>query len=130
MHEKDIVSRLNDVIEFARILKTMSCGFAVEHYDISKQNYSLLDEPNVDFVKIDGSKISESKDNHELQKLVKEVQEKDKNIIIGSIENPSIIAMLWGWGVRHYQGYYIEEPHESLDFNFGQAVDHQKNKLK
>jgi len=130
MSENDVVTKLNDVIAFSKSLKTMSCGFAIVNYGISNKNHSLLDELGVDFVKVDGSTINLSADNNELQTLVKEVQSKDKNIIVGSVDKPSIIAMLWEWGVRYYQGYYIEEPHESLDFNFSQAVGQQKNELK
>ena len=130
MRENDVVTRLDDVLKFSKSLKTMSCGFAIEHYGISNKNHSLLDDLDVDFVKVDGSTISLSEENNELQKLVNEVQSKDRNIIVGSVDNPSVLAMLWGWGVRYYQGYYIEEPHESLNFNFSQAVDEQKNELK
>ena len=129
MCEKDVVTRLDDVRKFTKSLKNMSCGFAIEHYAISNKNYTLLDELGVDFVKVDGSTISLSEDNNELQKLVKEVHSKDKNIIVGLVEKPSIIAMLWEWGVQYYQGFYIDEPHESLDFNFSEAVA-QQNKFK
>lgn len=127
--EKDVITRVSDVKAFSDSLKSLSCGFALEHFGSTNQNLKLLEELPVDYVKIDGSMISrlstDTAVRQELETLIKGIQLKNKNIIVGSVDNPTTMAMLWDWGVRLFQGYYIEEPHESLEFDFTRAVEFQ-----
>lgn len=125
MSEKDIVTRVSEVKDFANSLKNLSCGFAIEHFGSTNQHQTLLDEIQVDFVKINIPKTSQFMEadtaNNKLHKLIKYVQSKDKNIIASMVDDPRTVTMLWDWNVQYFQGYFIEEPHESLDFDFSQS---------
>ncbi|MDH5660289.1 MAG: EAL domain-containing protein [Gammaproteobacteria bacterium] len=125
LSEKDITNRVEQVKSFSHSLQNLSCGFAIEHFGSTNQHQSLINEISVNFVKIAMPKTSQfltdSSENSKLQKLIKEMQSKNINIIASMVDDPRIITLLWEWGVNYFQGYFIEEPHETLDFDFSQA---------
>jgi multidomain signaling protein FimX len=129
MSESKIVTRIKEVAKFSKALKELSCGFVINDFGSTDNSINLLDQLNIDYVKLSGLKIRqlETNDNtkKELKCLIKSIQAKDIKIIAGSVENPLTMALLWDWGVRFFQGQYIEKPHESLEFDFSRAVEHQ-----
>jgi multidomain signaling protein FimX len=129
MSEAKIVTRVKEVAKFSSALKELNCGFVINDFGSTDSSINLLDQLNIDYVKLSGLKISQLEENDntkkELKLLIKSIQAKGIKIIAGSVENPLTMALLWDWGVRFFQGQYIEEPHESLEFDFSRAVEHR-----
>lgn len=45
-------------------------------------------------------------------------------LIADAVDNPQTMALLWDWGVRNFQGYYVEEPQNTLDFDYKDFSPH------
>lgn len=127
MPEKDVVTRIKDVAQFATNLQKVNCGFAIEEFGTTHASRSLLNDISLDFVKV-GERFTQHlrKDAsvlEELRTLSKTAWEKGIEVIAGAVDNPQTMAMLWELGVRHFQGYYVEQAHESLEFDFRKAAE-------
>jgi len=50
--------------------------------------------------------------------LVETVHRYGAQVIATGIEDPGVIAQVWGCGVDYIQGYFIQPAGEGLDFDF------------
>ncbi|HMW49527.1 MAG TPA: hypothetical protein PKC70_14610, partial [Cellvibrionaceae bacterium] len=53
-----------------------------------------------------------------LADLVGQLHQLEKITIVPFVENASVLSKLWQSGVHFIQGYYLQGPAESMDFNF------------
>ena len=76
----------------------------------------------MDYVKLSGELInkihSDNQASIKLQNLIKKAQDANVEVIAGSLEDPKTLTLLWAWGVRYFQGYFIHSPNEELDYDF------------
>jgi len=74
------------------------------------------------FVKVDGSFTQDIQNNNEspdtLVELIKKLHEEDVTTVVPFVENASVLATLWQAGVHYIQGYYLQEPSKSMDYDF------------
>ncbi|UCE88636.1 MAG: EAL domain-containing protein, partial [Pseudomonadota bacterium] len=126
LSETDVAEHHAQAIAFAAGLERPRCACAINHFGSTAQSAQILDEVPAEYVKIHGpivNRILEDEAARErLEKLVRSAHEAGKEVIVGHVEDPRAIAMLWEWEVGHFQGYYIKKPHESLEFDFGGAL--------
>jgi EAL domain-containing protein (putative c-di-GMP-specific phosphodiesterase class I) len=50
--------------------------------------------------------------------LVETAHRRGAQVIATGIEDPAVIARIWGCGVDFVQGYFIQAAGEALDFDF------------
>ncbi len=127
MDEKDVLTRINRVSKFAKDLKKVNCGFAIGRFGNSESSLELLKTIPVDYVKIGDPFTTQLRHNSELrdrvESLAKAAWLKGIEVIAVGVDSPQTMAQLWDIGVRHFQGYYVEDPHESLEFDFRKAAE-------
>ena len=120
--EADMITRKKDTQKFITHLPKPTCQFAIDHFGSTEHSVELLKEFNINYVKLSGQLVNQiltSADAREkLQVLIQAAQEANVAIIAGALEDPKTLTMLWAWGVRHFQGYFIHSPNEELDYNF------------
>ncbi len=120
--EADIITRNKDTRKFITHLPRPTCQFAIDHFGSTEHSESLLEEFKVDYVKLSGELInkihSDNQASIKLQNLIKKAQDANVEVIAGSLEDPKTLTMLWAWGVRYFQGYFIHSPNEELDYDF------------
>ncbi len=125
MGEKDVVTHSKDVLTFAQGVKTLRCGFAIDHFGTTDASVRLLEEIPVDYVKLRDTVLNDFMVNDEKRKQVVELIAQAKNrgveVIACSIENPASISALWNMGARYFQGYFIKEPDSGLKYDFSDA---------
>lgn len=128
--EADIITRKTDTQKFISHLPRPICQFAIDHFGSTEHSISLLNEFTVDYVKLSGILINQiltSADARDkVQALIKIAQAANVAVIAGALEDPKTLTMLWAWGVRHFQGYFIHSPNEELDYNFA-SNEHSLN---
>jgi len=120
--ESEVVTRMQEVKKFISMIEYPTCMFAIDHFGTTSKSMSLLDALRVDHVKITGEMVNaiqhDTDKRRELKQLIEQVHAKNVDVIVGSMEDPQTLAMMWSWGVRHFQGYFIRNPQETMDFDF------------
>ncbi len=120
--EADILTRERDTHKFITHLPRPTCQFAIDHFGSTEYSLQLLEEFKVDYVKLSGALISQIQADPQVRKkvqqLVEKAQQADVAVIAGSLEDPKTLTMLWSWGVRYFQGYFIHSPNAELNYDF------------
>lgn len=120
--EADIITRNKDTHKFITHLPRPLCQFAIDHFGSTDHSAQLLKEYKVDYVKLSGQLVNQILTDQnaakKVQGLVKLAQEANVAIIAGALEDPKTLTLLWAWGVRYFQGYFIHSPHEELNYDF------------
>jgi len=103
-------------------LHQLRIRFALDHFGIAPNYASLLKHCNANFLKIDGSLIRDLANNTAHQQKVKaitaEAKEMERLTIAEFVEDANTLAALWGCGIDYIQGYFLQEPDASLDYEF------------
>lgn len=119
--EQDAIDNLSAAKKFANGLHQLHCKFALDHVGSNAQTLSYLNHLDVDFLKIDGSHIANVNDENS-QQIIQEVAELGRNkgfqTIAEHVQDPACLAVLWQHGVNFIQGYYLQRPEHSMDYDF------------
>ena len=120
--EQDILTYSRDTRIFISHLPRPTCKFAIDHFGTTEHSEKLLNELVIDYIKLDGALINkiltDDKASKHVQSLIKTAQSLDIGVIASSLEDPKTLTMLWAWGVRYFQGYFIHSPNEELNYDF------------
>ena len=120
--ESDVITRIKETENFISGLGKPVCEFAIDHYGTTDQSIKIVKELPVDYVKIHGAMVNQISQDEKIRERVKNLIETAESegakVIIGSLEDPKTLSILWEWGIRRFQGYFIKAPHESLDYDF------------
>lgn len=122
MKEIDINDHLNVASEFTKKLTDLGCECSVSHFGCALNPFNSLKNVSASYVKVDGSFTQDLQNNSDeensLNELVGELHQNDKITIVPFVENASVLSKLWQSGVHYIQGYYLQEPHEKMDYDF------------
>jgi FOG: EAL domain len=82
----------------------------------------MLKEYSVGYLKIDGSFSQNLLNNNESQAIMKNIIEvtrrNDVKTIAKSVENANTLALLWNLGIDAVQGYFLQKPADTMQFDF------------
>ena len=73
------------------------------------------------FVKVDGSftqDLGKAENQEALKTLLASLHAQAKLTIMPFVESASVLATLWQAGVNYIQGYYLQGPSQSMDYDF------------
>ena len=120
--EQDASSYIHQTRSFLETLQTMHIRSSLSRFGLMDKPEELLEHVPVDFVKLDGSLVSEieSKDEarEHLTKMLTTLQEHEKQTIVPMVENANILSTLWQAGANFIQGHYLQEPMEKMGYDF------------
>ncbi|MEW8497239.1 MAG: EAL domain-containing protein, partial [Candidatus Thiodiazotropha taylori] len=75
-----------------------------------------------DFVQFHSSFLSDLSENQDkqdkLNHLNELVQAEDIKTIASGVEEAGSLAILWSIGINYIRGYFIQEPSDSIDYDF------------
>ena len=122
INEVDINDHLNQAKHFVNAARELGCGVSVNHFGCALNPFKLLDEVDANYIKIDGSFTQDIQANDEgvqaLNNLVSELHQREKITIVPFVESASLLSKLWQSGVHYIQGYYLQAPAASMDYDF------------
>jgi diguanylate cyclase (GGDEF)-like protein len=128
INEKDLMIDKNSIVEFCIQVRKLKCGISITNYGQSLQDFEVFKLLPVDYVKLHGScleSILVDQDKQQtIKQLIDEALHNKVQIIAGTIEDPATLSLLWDLGARFFQGYFINEPDFSLDYDFALSVMH------
>ena len=112
--ETAAIENMADAQRFITTLKGMGCRFGLDDFGIGFSSFSYLKQLPVDFLKIDGSFITDLKHNLTDQHLVKAMVEiargLGKQTVAEFVGCEETMQLLSKYGVDYAQGYYIGKP--------------------
>ncbi len=102
-------------------LRELGCKFALDDFGVGFNSFSYLKHFPVDYLKIDGSFITDLVHDPVDQTLVKAMvkisKTLGKKIVAEFVESEEVLAMIKSYGIDHAQGYYIGKPATALKNN-------------
>jgi EAL domain-containing protein (putative c-di-GMP-specific phosphodiesterase class I) len=128
INEKDLMIDQEAVAEFCRQVRKLKCGISITNYGQSTQDIEVFKLLPVDYVKLHGSCLEnilvDPDKQQAIKQLIDEALHNNVQIIAGTIEDGATLSLLWDLGARFFQGYFINEPDFSLDYDFALSVMH------
>ena len=102
--------------ELAENLRKLGFRFALEHFGTGRDPLKLLNDIEMNFIKVDGSLMQGLSTNQIQQQRVKGLVEaaKRKGIetIAERVEDANTMAVLWQLGIEFIQGYFVNAPED------------------
>ncbi len=120
--EKCALNHLKDVSRLAEGLRKLGCGVALDHFGIAPNAIMLQKRLRVSYLKIDGSLISRMDQDPEVLEKVRRInqtaRETGGSTIAQFVESANSLSLLWQAGVNYIQGYFVQEPSTSMQYDF------------
>ncbi|MCG7968798.1 MAG: EAL domain-containing protein [Candidatus Thiodiazotropha taylori] len=115
-------SHLQKLKKFAEGLKKIKCKTCIDHFGLAKKPEAILSSFPLDFVQFHSSFLSDLSENQDkqdkLNHLNELVQAEDIKTIASGVEEAGSLAILWSIGINYIRGYFIQEPSDSIDYDF------------
>lgn len=110
------VTNLSDTADFIETIKGTGCKFSLDDFGTGMSSYSYLKSLPVDYLKIDGTFITDIANNRNDFAVVKSICEighfMEKKVIAEFVQDEQSATILRNIGVDYLQGFGIEKPHE------------------
>ena len=120
--EADAAQNLKHAKAFVTAISALRCKTSLEHFGSSPNSFQLLKHVDVDFLKIDGAfshnLMSDRNNQAMIKSIIEMARSMDKQCIAESVEDAGSLSVLFQYGVNYIQGYFLQEPHEELDYDF------------
>ena len=112
--ETGTISNLVKAADFVRIFRNIGCKFSIDDFGTGLASHNYLRELPVDYVKIDGTFITNIHNNRNDFAMAKSINDLahflGQETIAESVENEEIIEQLNIIGVDYLQGWGIGRP--------------------
>ncbi len=121
LSEQDATTYLKQAKTLTHGLAELHCKVALSQFGCALNPFNTLKHLNVDFVKVDGSftqDLSTADAQEALKTLLGSLHAQAKLTIVPFVESASVLATLWQAGVNYIQGYYLQGPSQSMDYDF------------
>ncbi len=102
-------------------LKKINCRISINHFTEGSNNDALLKHLPIDIVKLAPSFMenlsTDPKQQQKLQKINDQLQKQGLKTVACGVEDANSLAMLWHISVNYIQGYFLQEPSSSINFD-------------
>lgn len=119
--EPDAIAYLKQAKALTQGLAELHCKVALSQFGCALNPFNTLKHLNIDFVKVDGSftqDLGKAENQEALKTLLASLHAQAKLTIVPFVESASVLATLWQAGVNYIQGYYLQGPSQSMDYDF------------
>lgn len=120
--EKEAADHLKHTKAFIKAMEAIHCKTSLEHFGGSPNSFQMLKHLPVNFLKIDGAFIHNLASDSDNQAVVKSIVETassmHKECIAEFVEDASSLTVLFQYGIPFIQGYFLQEPHPGMDYDF------------
>ncbi len=121
-HCADIHKHLASTEKLMLGLKKINCHIAINHFGCLSQPEKLLEKLPIDAVKLPGDLmhgIDHNQNKHEKMTLLNKIAQENHVITIATdVEDANGLSALWSIGVNYIQGFFLQEPSETINYDF------------
>jgi EAL domain-containing protein (putative c-di-GMP-specific phosphodiesterase class I) len=121
-HVDDVRQDLEAAKNLAEGLKKINCNVALDHYPRDGDATALLDALPLDAVRLSPDFMADLASNNKRQARLDEVnkmlQGRGLNTVATAVEDANGLAVLWNTGVNYIQGYFLQEPSNSITYEY------------
>ena len=124
--EPDAIEYLKQAKALTQGLTELHCKVSLSQFGCAANPFNTLKHLNVDFVKVDGSYTQDlgNPENLEaLKVLLNSLHAQAKLTVVPCVETATTMAALWQTGVNYIQGYFLQGPGPSMNFDFASGND-------
>lgn len=126
INEQDATKFLVQAQAFTADIKAKGYLCSLSRFGCSLKPLQALNHLSLDFIKIDDSftrEIDQPETLESLKQMATELHELGLKTIIPAVESAATVAALWPLGIHFLQGYYVQTPQSSMNYNF--SDDHE-----
>jgi len=120
--EQSALKTPHEVMRFMKHLKALRCRCALDHFGSNAASLERLQQLPLDFIKIDRSLIqrinTEPKIQEKVKQLVSNAHENEQKAIAEFVQEASTLSALWSCRVDYIQGYFLQGPDSTMDYDF------------
>ncbi|QLC73557.1 GGDEF domain-containing response regulator [Pseudomonas sp. LPB0260] len=121
LNEPDAIAYLKQAKALTHGLRELHCKVALSQFGCALNPFNTLKHLQLDFIKIDGSysqDLNTADSQEALKTLLASLHAQAKLTIVPFVESASVLATLWQAGVNYIQGYYLQAPSQSMNYDF------------
>ncbi len=122
IREECALDHLGVVTKLVNGLRKLGCGVALDRFGVAPNAIMLQKRLRVPYLKIDGSLITTLDENPESRERVQRInqiaRETGGATIAQFVESANSLSLLWQAGVNYIQGYFVQEPSASMQYDF------------
>ena len=116
------VTNLKSAKALSQKFKELKCGMVLDDFGTGTNPFQLLEHIHVEYVRIESGFMDNLADNPQNQESIKsiasEAAEMGKLTIAQHVPDAGSLSLLWGMGVNFIQGYFLQEPLPTMDYDF------------
>jgi len=116
------VTQLKNTKTLSYNLKKLNCGFILDDFGTGANPFQLLEHIHVDYIRVEHSFMenlaSNPKNQESIRVLAEEAAKLGKLTIAQHVPDATSLSILWGMGVNFIQGYFLQEPLPTMDYDF------------
>ena len=120
--EECALRQLGAVTRLVNGLRKIGCGVALDHFGVAPNAIMLQKRLKVAYLKIDGSLITNLDENPESHDKVKRINQAARDTggatIAQFVESANSLSLLWQTGINYIQGYFVQEPSDTMQYDF------------
>ena len=120
--EADAATNLASAKNLSHQLNKVGCGFILDDFGSGTNPFQLLEHVHTDYIRIDSNFMKELDDNPQNQETIKSIAEQaaelGKLTIAQQVPDAGSLSILWGMGFNFIQGYFLQEPTDSMEYDF------------
>ncbi len=125
LKEADVRTNIQASKQLIEGLRKIRCQVALDRFGRTPQSRGLLKHIKFDFVKLAPDFMDNLADNQEKQEELGAANELaqsfDIKTIATAVEDANSLAVLWTIGVNYIQGYFLQDPSDTITFDFNGA---------
>jgi len=120
------LTHLTQTRHLVNSLRSLNCKIALDHFGTRLKSFNLLNQIDVDYLKIDGSLIQNLATNkaHQtiVKKIIKTAKKKKLEVIAESVQEAGSLPIIWQFGIHFVQGYFLQIPDGEMEYDFTNAL--------
>jgi EAL domain-containing protein (putative c-di-GMP-specific phosphodiesterase class I) len=118
--EQEVNDHITQAKTLTEKITTLGSSVCISRFGCNVNPFNALHHVPAKYIKIDGSFTQELQNGmpERFNNLVNELHTIEKITIVPFVENASVLSKLWQSGVHYIQGYYLQAPTASMDYEF------------
>ncbi len=120
--ENVAITNLKSAKYLAKKLKSIGCCFVLDDFGSNANSFQLLDHIDPDYIRLERDLMEDLTENTQNQELIKKLTEQatklGKLTIAQHVPDANSLSILWGIDVNFIQGYFLQEPLPTMEYDF------------